>query len=88
MSFLDDAAGAGRRSITGVSTYTIAPPLRREWPLTCQGLPAPQHNRPPYRSVMRMERATCVVAPIPTPRVKGLVHGQNLGTSILCDSAG
>ena len=27
-----------------------------------KGLPAPQHNRPPYRSVMRMERATCVVA--------------------------
>ena len=33
------------RAITGVSTRAIAPPLRREWPLTCQGLPAPQHNR-------------------------------------------
>ena len=35
------------RSIAGGNTYTIAPPLRREWPLTSQGLPAPQHNRPP-----------------------------------------
>ena len=52
----------GSRLMAGDGMYTIAPPLRREWPLTCQGLPAPQHNRPPYCSVMRMERATCVVA--------------------------
>ena len=44
----------GSRLMVGDNTYTIAPPLRREWPLTCQGLPAPQHNRPPYRSVMRV----------------------------------
>ena len=32
----------GSRLMAGDSTYTIAPPLRREWPLTYQRLPAPR----------------------------------------------
>ena len=40
----------------GGDTHTITPPLRREWLLTCQGLPAPQTESPPYRSVMRTEK--------------------------------
>ena len=40
------------------NTHTITPPLRREWPLTSQGLSAPQTNRPPYCSVMRTASAT------------------------------
>ena len=67
----------GSRLMVGDNTYTIAPPLRREWPLTCQGLPAPQHNRPPYRSVMRMEWATCVVTETSvTDTIRGLVTGH------------
>ena len=42
------------RFMTGNNTSTITPPLRREWSLTCQGLPAPQSSRPPFRNVMRM----------------------------------
>ena len=31
----------GSRPMAGGNTHTTTPPLRREWPLTCQGLPAP-----------------------------------------------
>ena len=32
---------SGSRPMAGDNTRTITLPLRREWPLTCQGLPAP-----------------------------------------------
>ena len=46
---------SGSRPMAEGNTHTITPLLRREWPLTYQGLPAPQTESPPYRSVMRTE---------------------------------
>ena len=47
---------SGSRPMAGDNTRTITLPLRREWPLTCQGLPAPQTRRLPYCSIiMRTE---------------------------------
>ena len=50
--------------------------------LTCQGLPAPQHNRPPYCSVMRMEWATCVGAETST-RTRTQALNQSRSTSYI-----
>ena len=73
----------GSRLMAGDNTYTITPPLRREWPLTCDGLPAPQTNRPPYCSVMRTASATSVATRDICCRyyLRGLVTGYAMARS-------
>ena len=46
-NLLNSKRCSGSRPLAAGNTHTITPPLRREWALNCQGLPAPPTDSPP-----------------------------------------